>query len=178
VQISRRIHNTIDNEAGIGNTEMNLPAVQGHTESIEIDASAQVLYDLVADVTAVVERSPEVRRCEWIGEPAAPVVGARFRGYNRWRGFGWSRLARVTVAEPAVEFAFETIPGRGIYHDVTRWRYRFEPSDGGTRVVETYEFHAPGWLRHLDAVLGRLDALAAGMRATLTSLKRAAEHGR
>jgi hypothetical protein len=150
--------------------------VQSHRESIDIAAPANVLYDLVADVTAVAERSPEVRRCEWVGEPAAPVVGACFRGYNRWRGFGWSRIARITAAERGVEFAFETIPGRGIYHDVTRWRYAFEPIEGGTRVVESYVFEAPGWLRRLDSVLGRPAALAAGMRATLAALKHTAEH--
>lgn len=150
--------------------------VQSHSESIDIAAPARVVYDLVADVTAVAQRSPEVRRCEWIGEPAAPMVGARFRGHNRWRGFRWSRIARITAAEPGVEFAFETAPGRGIYHDLTRWRYLFQPLDGGTRVIESYEFYAPGWLRRLDAALGRRRALATGMRATLASLKHAAEH--
>lgn len=38
--------------------------VQTHRESIDIAGPARVVYDLVADVTAVAQRSPEVRRCE------------------------------------------------------------------------------------------------------------------
>jgi len=148
---------------------------QRHSETIDIHAPAQLVYDLVADVTAVSDRSPEVRQCHWIGDPAAPVVGARFRGHNRWRGFRWSRIAEITAADGGREFAFETIPGHGIYHDITQWRYLFEPRDDGTRIIESYTFHAPGWLRRLDATLGRPAALAAGMRATLAALKRIAE---
>ena len=47
----------------------------------------------------------------------------------------------VTVAEPGREFAFtRTEPFAG----AIAWRYRFEPAEGGTRVVEGYEVRAAG----------------------------------
>jgi hypothetical protein len=150
--------------------------VQRHTEVISIDARLERVYDLVADLARVDELSPEVRRAHWIGQPAAPVVGARIRGYNRWKGFRWSRQAVILVADRGAEFIFRTVPGRGIYHDSTTWRYGFEPTPtGGTRVTEGYEFRAPEWLRLMDVALRRPKALADGMRRTLRELKQRAE---
>jgi polyketide cyclase/dehydrase/lipid transport protein len=150
--------------------------VQRHTEVITIDAPPERIYDLVADLARVDELSPEVRRAHWVGQPAAPVVGARIRGYNRWRGFRWSREAVILVADRGGEFAFRTVPGRGIYHDETTWRYEFEPTPtGGTQVTESYEFRAPEWLRRMDVALQRPNALAEGMRRTLRELKQRAE---
>jgi len=106
------------------------------------------------------------------------VAGARLRGHNRWRGFRWSREAQITTADPGREFAFQTIPGRGIHHDMTRWRYTFEPTATGTLVTESYAVHAPAWLLLMDAALGRPAALARGIRATLSALKHTAGHTR
>jgi polyketide cyclase/dehydrase/lipid transport protein len=116
--------------------------VQRHSDAITIAATPEHVYDLVADLARVDELSPEVRRTEWIGEPAVPVAGARVRGHNRWRGFRWSREAVIRVADRGREFAFETVPGRGIKHDATTWRYVFEPIPGpGTRGYR--ELHVP-----------------------------------
>jgi polyketide cyclase/dehydrase/lipid transport protein len=145
-------------------------------ETIHIDAPAELIYDLVADVTSTGDRSPECRRVEWLGEPARAVTGARFRGHNRWRGFSWSRTATITRADRGHEFAFKTEPGHGIYNDTTAWRYRFEPTgDGATDVTEGYEFTAPRWLQTMDTVLGRPKALRSGVHRTLANLKHAAE---
>ena len=53
-----------------------------------IDAPAERVWDLVSDVTRMGEWSPETRSCRWLGEPAAPEVGARFAGRNQFRGPG------------------------------------------------------------------------------------------
>jgi hypothetical protein len=66
-----------------------------YQESIRIAAPADLIYDLVADVTRTGDRSPECRRVEWLGESAKAVTGARFRGHNRWRGFTWWRNATI-----------------------------------------------------------------------------------
>jgi hypothetical protein len=119
-----------------------------YQESIQIAAPADLIYDIVADVTSTGDRSPECRRVEWLGEPARALTGAHFRGQNRWRGFTWSRNATITAADRGHEFAFKTEPGHGIYHDTTMWRYQFEPSaDGGTSVTERYELSARGGSR-------------------------------
>lgn len=147
-----------------------------YQDHIRIAAPADAIYDLVADVTSTGERSPECRRVEWLGEPAKAVVGARFRGHNRWRGFRWSRSATIARADRGQEFVFTTEPGRGIYHDTTTWRYRLEPTgDGATRVTESYELSAPWWLQTVDTVLGRPKALRNGVHRTLANLKHAAE---
>lgn len=72
-------------------------------------------------------------------------------------------------------FAFETVPGRGIYADTTRWRYELERTVMGTLVTESYDFDAPMRLKVLDLVLGRRIALRRGMRRTLEALRRRAE---
>jgi len=127
-----------------------------YQESIRIAAPADLIYDLVADVTSTGNRSPECRRVEWLSASAKAVTGARFRGHNRWRGF--------------------TEPGHGIYHDSTTWRYRFEPTgERATRVTESYEFSAPRWLQTMDTMLGRPKALRNGVHRTLANLKHAAE---
>lgn len=143
--------------------------------SIEISARADLVYDLVADVAGTPDHSPECRRIEWIGEPGA-VVGARFRGRNRWRGFAWWRNVKIIQADRGREFAFRTEPGRGIYNDTTIWRYRFEVISGDTiRVTESYQLDAPWWLQAMDTALGRPRALRRSMNQTLSSLKHTAE---
>ncbi len=145
--------------------------------SVEIAASGAAVYDLVTAIDRVPEFSPEVRRIRWLGELHRPEAGARFRGTNRWRGFVWRREVVITKAEPGREFCFETVPGHGIFHDTTKWRYLLEPVPSGTRVTEAYEFFAPRWLRWMDAALGRPGALARGMEKTLARLKATAESG-
>ena len=52
-----------------------------YEESIHIAPPAEVVYDLVADVTSTGDRSPECRHVEWLDEPARAVAGAPFRGH-------------------------------------------------------------------------------------------------
>src|SRR5581483_3560007 len=104
--------------------------------TVEVEADPEVVYDLVSSVDRVPEFSPECRKTEWLGHVREPVVGARFRGRNRWLGFAWWREATITRAERGKEFHFETIPARGIYHDTTKWRYCLEPTSRGSRVTE------------------------------------------
>ncbi|HVM40732.1 MAG TPA: SRPBCC family protein [Acidimicrobiia bacterium] len=118
-----------------------------HEASIEIAAPPEEVWPLVADVTRMAQLSPVCRRNEWLGEPAKPVVGARFRGHNRNGVFRWSRECTVTEAEPGRRFAFSTL-FKGA--ESTRWRYTFEPTADGTRVTEAYEVvSVPRWLRIL-----------------------------
>src|SRR6266446_5366682 len=81
-----------------------------YQESIRIAAPADLIYDLVADVTSTGNGSPECRRVEWLGASAKAVTGARFRGHNRWRGFTWWRNATIARAIRGQEFAFKPNP--------------------------------------------------------------------
>jgi hypothetical protein len=93
-------------------------------------------------------------------------------------GKSWKNRPVVTVAEPGREFAFtRTEPFAG----TIAWRYRFEPVERGTRVVESYEVERPvsrlGWLIIEKLFRGgdRREALRTGMRTTLERLRVAAE---
>src|SRR5687768_1518212 len=116
--------------------------------STVVAASPETVYALVADVTRTPEFSPEVTSCSWLDGASGPAVGARFEAVNRSpAGKTWKNRPVVTVADPGREFAFtRTEPFAGSI----AWRYRFEPADGGTRVIESYEVERPvsrlGWL--------------------------------
>lgn len=52
------------------------------TVSAIIDASPDVVFDRVADLSRMRELSPEANRFEWLNADG-PLVGRRFRGWNR-----------------------------------------------------------------------------------------------
>ena len=85
----------------------------------------------------------------------------------------WSRHGRVLAAERGREFSFITEEGG---RESTKWQYRFEATDGGTRVTETYDITwIPTWARIVDVPTNRHRELLEGMRHTLEQLKQAAE---
>jgi len=54
------------------------------TDTVErhIEASPELLYDIVSDVTRTPELSPEIVKCTWVKGTTGPEVGARFRAIN------------------------------------------------------------------------------------------------
>jgi Polyketide cyclase / dehydrase and lipid transport len=147
--------------------------------STVVAAPPEHVYALVADVTRTPEFSPEVVRCSWLDGATGAAVGARFEAVNAIAaGKTWKNRPVVTVADPGREFAFaRTEPFAG----TIVWRYRFEPVEQGTRVVESYEVERPvsrlGWFVIEKIFRGgdRREALRAGMRTTLERLRVAAE---
>jgi hypothetical protein len=141
-----------------------------------IDAGAGAIYELVADLPRMGEWSPECERVEWLHGVTGAAEGAEFVGHNRggpFKRFRWSRHGRVLAAEPGLEFAFITDEGG---RESTLWRYRFEPTDGATRVTESYEVKwIPVWARIVDVLANRHRELRDAMRHTLDHLKTAAE---
>ena len=145
--------------------------------STVIDAPAELLYDMVAELPRMGEWSRECSAVEWIEGSTGPAVGARFVGHNHTGPRGlikWSRRGTVRAAEHGREFAFATEEG-GV--EGTTWRYRFEPVDGGTRVTESYTVDKiPVWARIMDVPTNRHGDLLKNMAITLERLKAAAEH--
>ncbi|MGY1815605.1 SRPBCC family protein [Blastococcus sp. SYSU D00820] len=147
--------------------------------STTVAAPPDRVYALVADVTRMPELSPDLVRCSWIGGATGPAVGARFEAVNTTpAGRRWRNRPVVTVAEPGREFAFaRTEPFAG----TVAWRYRLEPVEGGTRVVESYEVERPitriGWfvIERVFRAGDRRTALRSSMTATLERLRAAAE---
>lgn len=146
------------------------------SRTVVIDAPAEHIYDLVADLPRMGEWSPECQQVEWTDGSDAPVPDATFVGHNRGGPFGlmkWSRRGRVLTAERGREFAFATEEGG---REGTTWRYRFEPAGDGTRVTESYEVEwIPAWARIVDVPTNRHRELLEGMQHTLGQLKAAAE---
>jgi uncharacterized membrane protein len=146
------------------------------SDSVLIDAPAERIYDLVADMPRMGEWSPECQRVDWTDDSDCPVPNATFVGHNRGGPFGlmkWSRRGRVLTADRGREFAFVTEEGG---REGTVWRYRFEPAGDGTRVTESYVVEwIPTWARIIDVPTNRHRELVEAMRHTLQQLKTAAE---
>jgi len=146
------------------------------SDSVLIDAPAERIYDLVADMPRMGEWSPECQRVDWTDDSDGPVPNATFVGHNRGGPLGlmkWSRHGRVLTADRGREFAFVTEEGG---RESTLWRYRFEPSGDRTCVTESYEVRwIPTWARIIDVPTNRHRELVEAMRHTLEQLKTAAE---
>ena len=141
-----------------------------------IEAPAERIYSLVADLPRMGDWSPECRRVEWLEGSSGPTVGATFIGHNRGGPGGlmkWSRRGRVLTADPGREFAFVTEEGG---RQSTEGRYRLEPLERGTRVTESYAvWWIPTWARIVDVPTNRARELRHAMQHTLEQLKAAAE---
>jgi hypothetical protein len=141
-----------------------------------IGADPQVIYDLVADLTAMGKWSPESTGGRWIKGATGPAVGATFQGTNAagWRR--WSTLAQVTTADPGRCFAFH-VSYLGV--PIADWSYEFSTEGGTTEVVEKWTERRPGWMIALSKpVMGVSDRAVHNQRnmaVTLTNLKQAAE---
>jgi ribosome-associated toxin RatA of RatAB toxin-antitoxin module len=144
-----------------------------------VAAPPETVYALVADVTRMPEFSPELVGCRWLDGATGPAVGARFEAVNSTAaGRRWKNRPVMTVAEPGREVAWTRTER---FAGTLTWRYRFEPVDGGTRVVESYEVERPvsrlGWffIEKVYRAGSRREELGAGMRTTLERLRAAAE---
>src|SRR5205807_10507050 len=94
-------------------------------ESIDIDAPAERLYDMVSDLSRMGEWSPENQGGKWMGGAAGAAEGARFKARNRrgWRR--WSTVAHIVTANPPKDVARGR---RALGLDIALWRCRFQPN--------------------------------------------------
>lgn len=147
--------------------------------SIRVDAPADDVYRLVADVTRMPEFSPEILHCRWLDGASGPAVGARFAARNKVpRRPAWTNKPVVTVVEPGRVFAFARTEK---FAGTVEWTYRFAPDGDGTTVTESYEVTRPltpiGWFI-IGTLFGRTDRrsdLRTGMEATLRRIRSTAE---
>jgi uncharacterized protein YndB with AHSA1/START domain len=145
-------------------------------DSVAIDASADVVWRLISDVTRMPQWSPELIRARWLGPVQEAKVGARFRGTNRHKVFRWSTSCQVTAAEPGTRFAYR-VTSLGL--PVSEWTFTIRPNAGGCELTEgtvdrrglimkTFGPAATG-------VADRAEHNRAGITATLAAVKAAAE---
>lgn len=147
-----------------------------YSESIVIASAPEAVYQMVADITRMGEWSPVCKKCWW-DDGASGEAGSWFTGHNELGERTWQTRSQVVVADPGHEFAF--IVGG----DRTRWGYRFEAVDGGTKVTESWEFlpgNAEAFKERYGAnaqaeIANRLETAKSGIHATLAAIKKAAE---
>jgi uncharacterized protein YndB with AHSA1/START domain len=141
-----------------------------------IHAPAEVVYDLVSDVTNMGEYSPENTGAVWLDGATGPAVGARFKGTNRLGFNRWSTKPTVTAADRGRLFAF-AVPGKS----GATWTYTFDPVPGGVEVTESMRQDRPlplpiRLLQRCAGVTDRAAHLRDGMTTTLDRVAAAAEH--
>jgi hypothetical protein len=161
---------------------VDLSEYQRH-ERVTIDASAEAIYDLLADVSAMGRWSPVCT-----GGRYEPDDRTWFTGDNAIGDFTWQTRCRVDVADRGREFVFVNCGADG-QTELVRWGFTLRPADdGGTDVTQTWEVlpgYADGFAREGDAagdLARRLDGMKAmaetGMPETLAKLKVEAESAR
>jgi hypothetical protein len=99
--------------------------------TVHMAASADEIWNLIADVRNTGRFSPEVFDAEWLGGATGPALGARFRGHVKRNEIGpvyWT-TCRVTACEPGREFGFAVLVGD---RAVNNWHYRLTPTGDGT----------------------------------------------
>ena len=130
-----------------------------------IAAPAQRLFDIVADpaMHSVIDGSGTVRALRK-GSPRRLSQGARF-GIAMRIGLPYPITNKVVEFEEGRLLAWEHL-GRA------RWRYRFDPVDGGTRVTESWDVSpSPRWLAAALGLLGFPARNQTGIERTLERLE-------
>jgi Polyketide cyclase / dehydrase and lipid transport len=144
--------------------------------TVAMDAPAEEIWQLVADVRNTGRFSPETFEAEWLDGATGPALGATFRGHVKRNEIGpiyWT-TCRVTACEPGREFGFEVLVGG---KPVNNWHYRFEPVDAGTDVTESFRMNE-GLMTTLFGLFGgqlRRRRNVRDMRRTLERIKAVVE---
>jgi uncharacterized protein YndB with AHSA1/START domain len=147
--------------------------------SLLIEAAPEQVYALVADVTKMPTYSPELVECRWLDGATVAAVGARFSARNKvTRGPSWVNKPVITSLEPGRAISWSRSEPFG---GTVEWSYRFDPTDSGTQVTESYRVTKPigriGWLiiGTMSATKDRRGQIRTGMQETLHRLKAALE---
>lgn len=151
--------------------------------SIDIDASAEVVWDVITDLGTPALTSSEFRGAEWSEGCDGPAVGASFVGHNSHPAIGeWETTSYVTVADPGREFSYAV---DNTENPAAVWTYRIEPRDGGVRLTQRAQIGpGPNGLspaiermpeKEEKIVARRLGEHETNMRANLERIKELAE---
>lgn len=151
--------------------------LEHRTAEVYIDAPPEAVYDTIADLQRMAEFSPDL---EWVAFTEGykeAAEGAKFQGRNQLGPVKWTSDCKVRVARRGEELAWDVVDAE---FPLTRWRYRMEPQDEGTRLEETVELiRTPKsskvfWL--LQGGQGaRLQKLEESMQTTLGRIKQEVE---
>jgi len=140
---------------------------------IDIDAPVATVWALVSDLSRMPQWSPQCRLMKALG----PVrQGTRTINLNRRNKMYWPTTCVGTEVIPEKKMAFQ------VNQNGTIWSYELEPTDAGTRLVESR--HAENGVTafstlSINAMFGGVpnfeQELVDGMNASLSRIKAAAE---
>ena len=147
-----------------------MPSIRA-SESLDIAAPAQVVYDIIADYRA---GHPQILPPEYFGRLDVEAGG---RGAGTKIRFEMKAFGRITVSTATVT---EPVPGRKLLETLetgilTTFRVASLPGDG-SRVTITTSYTKPGLRGWLDRLLAP-GYLRRMYRAELALLARVATHG-
>ncbi|MER5252778.1 MULTISPECIES: SRPBCC family protein [unclassified Streptomyces] len=160
------------------------------SRSILVQASPQSVYEQVSRPDLMGRWSPENLGATVPGGEVPAHVGLAFDGHNKRGPFRWTTRCTVTKAEPGLRFAFRVhaigLKRPRLRAPIATWEYRFEDSDGATKVTETWTDDRRSWPTF---VANAFDRLATGGKTfavfqvgnidrTLKNLKRELETAR
>jgi uncharacterized protein YndB with AHSA1/START domain len=149
---------------------MAAPVLQAQ---IDINAPVTKVWSLVSDLSRMPQWSPQCRMMKVFG-PLRP--GARTVNFNRRKFLVWPTTSRITEVVPEQKVAFR------VNENGTVWSYELEPTDTGTRLIETR--HAENGVKPVsnmtvNALMGGVPnferELVDGMNQSLARIKAAAE---
>ena len=141
---------------------------------IEITAPVAKVWALVSDLKRMPQWSPQCRMMKALGPLRA---GTRTVNLNRRNMLFWPTTSRITEYVPEKKLAFR------VNENNTIWAYELEPTDTGTRLVETR--HAENGVKAfsnmtVNALMGGVPSfereLVEGMNESLARIKAAAEN--
>jgi hypothetical protein len=144
--------------------------------TVHMNASADVVWALVSDITRIGEFSPETFEAEWLEGATGPALGATFRGHvkrNEWGPTYWTTCT-VTSCESGADFGFKVVIND---YPVNNWRYQIAPAGDGVDVTESF-FMTPNLGTKIYATtIGRLRKRRNlnDMRRTLERMKAVVE---
>jgi hypothetical protein len=149
------------------------------SESIDIQASPALVYDLIADVSSVGQFSPEATGA--LGAGRRLRVGDTFWGTNKRGPWIWATRCRMTSADRGRAFAFDVDFG---LLPISSWSYQILATEGGCSVTETWVDRREGRRGKLVSRAGSLlipgprdEHNRRNIRHTLEALKVVAESG-
>jgi len=95
---------------------------------VDIDAPVATVWKLVADLSKMPRWSPQ---CRWMKPMGELRQGARTININRRGRLVWPTTCRITDYVPERKLAFR------VNENNTVWSYELEPTEAGTRLIET-----------------------------------------
>ena len=146
------------------------------TVQTDVNASPDLVWSLISDVTRMGEWSSEATGAIWKSGASGPAVGAKFTGTNANGKKSWKTDCEITACEPGRAFGFR-VTAVGL--KIATWDYRIDTTDAGCRVTETWTDDRGGLAkfagRFASGVAERDDHNRRTMEQTLATLKAAAE---